>query len=235
MVHNKKSSAETKTHRKGLKKLSKDKKEITSSLTHLAGAILALAGTVVLLIHSLPKGEGARNASVLTFGISMVLLYTASATYHWVDEAKEKLKLFMRKIDHMAIFVLIAGTYTPLCVMALDKPSGWILLVSAWGVAFAGFLMKIFWMNAPQWISSGLYVAMGWMSVFEIKPLAKALSSGGTFWLAAGGIIYTIGAFIYGLERPRINISWFGSHELFHLFVIAGTACHYVMVYSYVA
>ena len=215
--------------------MSKDKREITSSITHLVGAVLAIIGTISLLIHSIPKGETARNAASLVFGISMIVLYTASASYHWIDEAKERIKLMMRRIDHMAIFVLIAGTYTPLCVLALDKPAGWILLIAAWSVAFFGFLMKIFWMNAPQWISSGLYVGMGWMSVFEIKSLSSALPPQGLFWLAAGGIIYTIGAFIYGLEKPRLNISWFGSHELFHLFVIAGTACHYIMVYRYVA
>ena len=215
--------------------MSKDKREITSSITHLVGAVLAIIGTISLLIHSIPKGETARNAASLVFGISMIVLYTASASYHLIDEAKERIKLMMRRIDHMAIFVLIAGTYTPLCVLALDKPAGWILLIVAWSVAFLGFLMKIFWMNAPQWISSGLYVGMGWMSVFEIKSLSSALPPQGLFWLAAGGIIYTIGAFIYGLEKPRLNISWFGSHELFHLFVIAGTACHYIMVYRYVA
>ncbi len=215
--------------------MSKDKREITSSITHLVGAVLAIIGTISLLIHSIPKGETARNAASLVFGISMIVLYSASASYHLIDEAKERIKLMMRRIDHMAIFVLIAGTYTPLCVLALDKPAGWILLIVAWSVAFFGFLMKIFWMNAPQWISSGLYVGMGWMSVFEIKSLSSALPPQGLFWLAAGGIIYTIGAFIYGLEKPRLNISWFGSHELFHLFVIAGTACHYIMVYRYVA
>ena len=215
--------------------MSQDKREITSSITHLVGAVLAIIGTISLLIHSIPKGETARNAASLVFGISMIVLYSASASYHWIDEAKERIKLMMRRIDHMAIFVLIAGTYTPLCVLALDKPAGWILLIVAWSVAFLGFLMKIFWMNAPQWISSGLYVGMGWMSVFEIKSLSSALPPQGLFWLAAGGIIYTIGAFIYGLEKPRLNISWFGSHELFHLFVIAGTACHYIMVYRYVA
>ncbi len=215
--------------------MSKDKREITSSITHLVGAVLAIIGTISLLIHSIPKGETARNAASLVFGISMIVLYSASASYHLIDEAKERIKLMMRRIDHMAIFVLIAGTYTPLCVLALDKPAGWILLIVAWSVAFLGFLMKIFWMNAPQWISSGLYVGMGWMSVFEIKSLSSALPPQGLFWLAAGGIIYTIGAFIYGLEKPRLNISWFGSHELFHLFVIAGTACHYIMVYRYVA
>ena len=215
--------------------MSKDKREITSAITHLVGAVLAIIGTISLLIHSIPKGETARNAASLVFGISMIVLYSASASYHLIDEAKERIKLMMRRIDHMAIFVLIAGTYTPLCVLALDKPAGWILLIVAWSVAFLGFLMKIFWMNAPQWISSGLYVGMGWMSVFEIKSLSSALPPQGLFWLAAGGIIYTIGAFIYGLEKPRLNISWFGSHELFHLFVIAGTACHYIMVYRYVA
>ena len=215
--------------------MSKDKREITSSITHLVGAVLAIIGTISLLIHSIPKGETARNAASLVFGISMIVLYSASASYHLIDEAKERIKLMMRRIDHMAIFVLIAGTYTPLCVLALDKPAGWILLIVAWSVAFLGFLMKIFWMNAPQWISSGLYVGMGWMSVFEIKSLSSALPPQGLFWLAAGGIIYTIGAFIYGLEKPRLNISWFGSHELFHLFVIAGTASHYIMVYRYVA
>ncbi|MDO5563046.1 MAG: hemolysin III family protein [Synergistaceae bacterium] len=214
--------------------MSKDKREITSSITHLAAAALALLGTIWLTVRAVRHGDASRLISELVFGVSMVFLYSMSTAYHWIDEAKERAKLAMRRIDHIAIFVLIAGTYTPVCVLTLGGPVGYFLLAAVWGVALIGLFIKIFWMDAPQWLSCGLYVAMGWLIVCDVVPLFRSLPAGGLVWLIAGGVIYTIGAFIYGLKKPNLKISWFGSHELFHLFVIGGSVCHFVTVLCYV-
>ncbi|MDO4560913.1 MAG: hemolysin III family protein [bacterium] len=215
--------------------MKKDKREITSSLTHLAGALFAAAGTIKLAYDALGKEGAAALASVLIFGISMVVLYSTSSLYHWCCAVQARAAKFMQRLDHIAIFLLIAGTYTPICVITLGYPLGYIMLSLVWGAAAAGLLMKIFWMEAPVWLSCSLYVAMGWIAAFFAVPLARALTPGALVWLVAGGLLYTTGAVIFGLERPRLSFSWFGSHELFHLFVMGGSLCHYITVSRYLA
>lgn len=211
--------------------MKKDKREITSSATHLAGAVLALAGTVKLAYDSFCGRNGAAAfVSVLIFGASMVLLYATSSVYHWSCAVKARCAAMMQRLDHMAIFLLIAGTYTPICVIALGYPAGYIMLALVWGTAAAGVFLKIFWMEAPVWFSCAVYLAMGWTAAFFIVPLVRALPVVSLAWLAAGGALYTAGAVIFGLERPRLKLSWFGPHELFHLFVIGGSVCHYITV-----
>ena len=210
--------------------MNKDKREVTSSLTHLAGALLALAGTIKLAYDAFGEKSAGAFASVLVFGVSMVLLYSTSSLYHWCCAVRARAAAFMQRLDHMAIFLLIAGTYTPICVIMLGYPVGYIMLALVWGVALAGLLMKIFWMGAPIWLSCSVYVTMGWIAAFFIVPLVRALPLSATLWLIAGGALYTAGAIIFGLERPRFKLSWFGSHELFHLFVIRGSVCHYITV-----
>ena len=208
--------------------MNKDKREVTSSLT--AGALLALAGTIKLAYDAFGEKSAGAFASVLVFGVSMVLLYSTSSLYHWCCAVRARAAAVMQRLDHMAIFLLIAGTYTPICVIMLGYPVGYIMLALVWGVALAGLLMKIFWMGAPVWLSCSVYVAMGWIAAFFIVPLVRALPLSATLWLIAGGALYTAGAIIFGLERPRFKLSWFGSHELFHLFVIGGSVCHYITV-----
>lgn len=215
--------------------MKKDKREVTSSMTHLAGALLAAAGTVKLSIDAFGSEGAGGLASALIFGVSMVLLYSTSSIYHWCCAVQAHAASFMQRLDHMAIFLLIAGTYTPICVIALGYPIGWIILALVWGVAALGLVMKIFWMDAPVWLSCSLYLAMGWIAAFFIVPLVRALSWGSLAWLAAGGALYTAGAFIFGLERPRLRLSWFGSHELFHIFVMAGSLCHYITIWKCLA
>lgn len=210
-------------------KIKKDKREITSSLTHLAGALLAAVGTVKLA--AMAFGGGALElTAVLVFGLSMVLLYSTSSLYHWSCAVRARAASAMQRLDHMAIFLLIAGTYTPICVLALGGSTGWLMLALVWSAAAAGLLMKLFWMSAPVWLSCGVYLAMGWIAAFFIVPLFHALSWSSLAWLAAGGLFYSIGAVIFGLERPRFTWSWFGPHELFHLFVMGGSVCHYLTV-----
>ena len=215
--------------------MKKDKREITSSLTHLAGALFALAGTITRAYDAFGEEGAAAFVSVLVFGTSMVVLYSTSSIYLWCCAVQARAAKFMQRLDHIAIFLLIAGTYTPVCVITLGYPLGYIMLSLVWGVAAAGLLMKIFWMEAPVWLSCSLYVAMGWIAAFFIVPLVHALTPGALVWLVAGGLLYTAGAVIFGLERPRLSFSWFGPHELFHLFVMGGSLCHYITVSHYLA
>jgi len=215
--------------------MNSDKKEITSALTHLGGAILGLLALGLLLNAAIKAGSLLALVSFLIFGLSMIFLYSTSCIYHFIDSSKKKAKLIMRKLDHIMIFVLIAGTYTPVCLLVLNKDLGYKLLALVWSVTIIGAFIKIFWINAPRWVSAGLYLGMGWLSVLVFMPLVKNMAPGGIFWLVAGGLLYTVGGIIYGLKKPNIDKPWFGFHELFHLFVLAGTFCHFMMMYLYIA
>lgn len=211
-----------------------DKKEITSALTHLGGAIFGLIGTFLFLI-----GDKISNAvtatAFLVFGITMILLYSTSTAYHLIDKSKQKAKLIMRKLDHIMIFVFVSGSYTPICLLVLSKDIGYKLLALVWSITIIGAIIKLFWITAPNWVSSILYIGMGWLAVIVLSPLVNTMPLGGLIWLIAGGLFYTIGGVIYGVKRPNINKTYFGFHELFHIFILAGSLCHYVMMYFYVA
>ncbi|MGB4606980.1 MAG: hemolysin III family protein [Tissierellia bacterium] len=215
--------------------MNSDKKEITSALTHLGGAIFGLLALGLLLNAAIKAGSLLALISFLIFGLSMIFLYSTSCIYHFIDSSKKKAKLIMRKLDHIMIFVLIAGTYTPVCLLVLNKDLGYKLLALVWSITIIGAFIKIFWINAPRWISAGLYLGMGWLSVLVFMPLVESMAPGGIFWLVAGGLLYTVGGVIYGLKKPNIDKPWFGFHELFHLFVLAGTFCHFMMMYLHVA
>ncbi|HRC82005.1 MAG TPA: hemolysin III family protein [Sedimentibacter sp.] len=215
--------------------MNSDKKEITSALTHLGGAIFGLLALGLLLNAAIKAGSLLALISFLIFGLSMIFLYSTSCIYHFIDSSKKKAKLIMRKLDHIMIFVLIAGTYTPVCLLVLNKDLGYKLLALVWSITIIGAFIKIFWINAPRWISAGLYLGMGWLSVLVFMPLVKSMAPGGILWLISGGLLYTVGGVIYGLKKPNIDKPWFGFHELFHLFVLAGTFCHFMMMYLYVA
>ena len=212
-----------------------DKKEITSALTHLGGAIFGVIGLILLLNIAVKSSSLITIASFLVFGLSMIFLYSTSCVYHFIDSSKKKAKVIMRKLDHIMIFVLIAGTYTPICLLILNKDIGYKLLFVVWSITIIGAFIKIFWINAPRWVSAGLYLGMGWLSIFVFMPLIKSMAAGGIFWLCLGGLLYTVGGVIYGLKKPAIDKLWFGFHELFHIFVLAGSFCHFMMMYYYVA
>lgn len=215
--------------------MSRDKKEITSALTHMGGAIFSVVGMIMLLYVSIQSKNMISSIAFIIFGLSMILLYSTSTIYHFIDASKKKAKLIMRKLDHIMIFVLISGTYTPICLLSLSKTIGYTLLSVVWGITIIGIFIKIFWINAPRWISAALYIGMGWISILVFMPLTKGLAAGGVFWLVLGGVLYTVGGVIYGLKKPNIDKPWFGFHELFHLFVLAGSFCHFIMMYFYVA
>lgn len=211
-------------------------REPGSALTHFIGMMMALFASVPLLVKAGVTSGQKNFTAMLIFMLSMVLLYGASATYHSVNLSGRPLRIF-RKLDHMMIFVLIAGSYTPVCLIVLGGRQGYALLALVWGIAIAGMLIKAFWITCPKWFSSVIYIAMGWVCVLVFGQLLATLPPAAFFWLLAGGVIYTIGGIIYALKLPIFNSkhSFFGSHEIFHIFVMAGSVCHFIFMYNYVA
>jgi len=211
-------------------------REPGSAITHFIGMMLAVFAAIPLLVKT-GVTSGWQNMAVMAIFVgSMILLYASSATYHAVNLVGSKLKLF-RKIDHMMIFVLIAGTYTPVCLIILGGQSGYMLLALVWSIAAFGILIKSLWITCPKWFSSMIYIAMGWVCVLVFGQLLATLPTGGFLWLLAGGLIYTAGGIIYALKLPLFNSRHhsFGSHEIFHLFCMGGSFCHFVFMYLYVA
>ena len=211
-------------------------REPGSALTHFSAMMMALFAAVPLLLKAgIMSGQKNFYAMTIFMG-SMILLYGASTLYHSVDLSGSRLRIF-RKIDHMMIFVLIAGTYTPVCLLVLGGKMGLTLLTAVWSIAIFGMLVKAFWITCPKWFSSLIYIAMGWVCVFVFNGLWEALPKAAFLWLLAGGVIYTVGGVIYALKLPLFNSRHkaFGSHEVFHLFVMGGSVCHFIFMYLYVA
>ena len=211
-------------------------REPGSAITHFIAMMMAVFATVPLLVKAGIQSGWENFLAMAIFMGSMILLYGASATYHSVDLTGRSLRVF-RKLDHMMIFVLIAGSYTPVCLIVLGGKLGYTLLALVWGIAAVGMLVKACWITCPKWFSSVIYIAMGWVCVLVFGPLLKTLSAPAFLWLLAGGIIYTVGGVIYALKLPIFNQKhrYFGSHEIFHLFVMGGSLCHYMMMYQFVA
>lgn len=209
-------------------------REPINGFTHLGGAILSFAGLLALVIKTtLTSPTIVDITAVIIFGISLVLLYSASATYHLVV-ASDKVISFLRKVDHSMIFILIAGSYTPFCLIALKGIEGWVTFGIVSGIAICGVVFKMIWFNCPRWLSTSVYIGMGWISVFIIIPLYKSIALGGILLLLAGGISYTIGAIIYGLKPKALKFKNLGFHEIFHIFILIGSLCHYIAVFKYV-
>lgn len=203
--------------------------------THAIGAAAAFIGGGILLIHAIWNGSsGMALWASLCFCLSMLALYIASAIYHyWPGDINSGgIKLRLRKLDHSMIYVLIAGSYTPFCVVLLPQPKGIQFCLSIWGVAIIGVLLKLFWMNAPRMLSTLFYLVMGWSVLFAIRDFA-ALGLPCLTLLALGGICYTVGAVFYAIKKPNISKDW-TFHELFHLLILAGSLFHYLAVFFYV-
>ena len=197
---------------------------------------MAMLAAVPLLIKAAKAPDRIHFAALGIFALSMILLYGASATYHSI-RGSQRVQTILRKIDHMMIFVLIAGSYTPICLVVLNGTTGYVMLALVWGIAIAGIVIKLCWITCPKWFSSILYIAMGWLCVLAFHPLFLALSRPAFGWLLAGGIIYTVGGVIYSLKMPMFNAKHkkFGTHEIFHLFVMGGSFCHFIVMYYFVA
>ena len=210
-------------------------KDPGSAITHFIGMLMAVFAAVSLIIKAAHEPERIYLVSIIIYAASLILLYAASTTYHTFDRS-EKINTILKKIDHMMISVLIAGSYTPICLLVLKGKLGFTLLAIVWGIAIIGILIKAFWVYCPKWVSSVLYIGMGWTCVLAFTQILNSMSPAAFGWLLAGGIIYTIGGVIYALKLPIFNLKHkdFGSHEIFHLFVMGGSACHFVVMYAFV-
>ena len=210
-------------------------KDPGSAITHFIGMLMAIFAAVPLLIKAAHEPSRIYVISIAIYAISLILLYAASTTYHTFNKS-EKINTILKKIDHMMISVLIAGSYTPICLLVLKGTTGIILLSIVWGIAIVGILIKAFWVYCPKWVSSVLYIGMGWTCVLAFTQLLNSMSPAAFGWLLAGGIIYTVGGVIYALKLPLFNSrhKYFGSHEIFHLFVMGGSACHFIVMYAFV-
>ena len=207
-------------------------KDPGSAITHFIGMMMAMFAATPLLIKAARQPDKIHMIALAIFISSMILLYAASTLYHTLDLSQKANKM-LKKIDHMMIFILIAGTYTPICIIALPQPLGARLLALVWGIALVGIVVKMFWVTCPKWFSSILYIGMGWTCVLAFTQILNSLSKAAFGWLLAGGIIYTIGGIIYALKLPIFNAKhkYFGSHEIFHLFVMGGSICHFIVMY----
>ena len=202
------------------------KEEFWNVFSHGSGLVLSIIAVFLLLEKSCDYSNLPLTLSFGVFGISLVLLYAASTFYHSAKDPQRRFRL--KVFDHIAIFILIAGTYTPFSVVTLNGTTGYTILAVAWGIAFLGTVLKIFFTGRFKILSTLMYVAMGWIIVFAISPLMQSLSTPGLWWLFAGGLAYTLGAVIYTISRVKYN------HAIFHVFVLLGSFCHFMSIYNYV-
>lgn len=211
-----------------------DFREPTNAWTHLIGALLSFGGLIAMLvlIQTEQRLDAATVASVIAFGIGLIGLYYTSFYYHAVKTSDQRL-LRLKKLDHAMIFLLIAGSYTPFCLLCLTGTLRVVLTSAIWGVAVVGILMMVFWIGMPRWLNTTLYIFLGWFALFALKPLYDALPPMGFFLLLFGGVLYTVGGVMYGLKKPNISEKW-GFHEIFHVFVMLGSLCHFVAVFNYI-
>lgn len=210
-------------------------KDPGSAITHFIGMLMAIFAAIPLLIKAAHEPGKIYIISITIYAISLILLYAASTTYHTFNRS-ERINTLLKKIDHMMISVLIAGSYTPICLLVIKGRLGIILLSIVWSIAIIGILIKAFWVYCPKGVSSVLYIGMGWTCVLAFTRILNAMSPAAFGWLLAGGLIYTIGGVIYALKLPVFNNRHknFGSHEIFHLFVMGGSACHFIVMYAFV-
>ena len=209
-------------------------REPGSAITHGIAMVFALIGAIPLMRRAVTGGTVTWIAAFI-FCASMILLYGASTAFHTFD-INPHVNTILKKADHMMISVFIAGSYTPICLLVLPKPTGLMLLAVVWGLALAGILIKAFFVFCPKWVSSILYIGMGWTCLLALGKIFQNMDPTGFAFLFVGGLIYTIGGVIYALKLPVLDRlpKNFGNHEIFHLFVMAGSLCHYIVIYSYV-
>ena len=212
-------------------------RDLVSGLTHCIGAALSLVGLVLLIVFSAIYGNAYHVVSFTIFGVGLFLLYLFSTLYHWLKISEKGITVF-RKFDHIMIYILIAASYTPICLVPLRGPWGWTIFGIIWGLAVLGTILTAVWIKAPRFITTTIYLIMGWAVVIAAYPLIQVFKEANNFgsliWLLAGGIFYTIGGIIYGLKVPKTKWKGFGFHEIFHIFVMLGSACHYWFILRYV-
>ncbi|MBN2413187.1 hemolysin III family protein [candidate division KSB1 bacterium] len=213
--------------------MAKSLREPVIGLTHCIGTGLAITALVLLVVRAGLHGTAWHVVSYSIFGTGLVLLYTFSTLYHWLNLSEKGIKFF-RKMDHIMIFVLIAATYTPICLVPLRGGWGWSFFGVVWGLAIMGILLSIFWIHAPRWFSTSLYILLGWIVIIGFIPLAQAMPLNGLLWLFLGGLLYTIGGLIYNYKKPDPFPGIFGYHGLFHIFVVFASITHFIVMYFYV-
>ncbi len=209
-------------------------REPVNTLSHFVGVILSLLGLIVLL--DLSESDPWRLTSFAIYGLSSILLYTSSTLLHGL-KVKERAERVLLRLDHAAIFIMIAGSYTPLTLITLREYSpawGWTLFGIVWGTAILGVIFKLFWLDAPRWLSTGLYLLMGWLAVIAVGPMMQTLPVGGLAWLVVGGLFYSVGALVFIFERPDFYPGLLGHHELWHMLVLAGSVSHFLLLLFYV-
>ena len=209
-------------------------REPVNGLTHLIGAILSLIGLIAMLLKlSFDNGTALQYIAIIAFGIGSILLYSASAIYHSVISSSKKVLMRLKRLDHSMIFLLIAGSYAPYCLIALNNKSGYILFSAVAIASLVGIIFKLAWVTCPRWLSSTIYISIGWFAIFAVYPISKAMPAIGVFLLVLGGIVYTVGGIIYALKKDKFKIGLFGTHEIFHVFIMLGTLCHFLSVFIY--
>lgn len=208
-------------------------REPFSSYSHFIGAIAAACGLAIMLIRAVIEGVDALTGlSVLLFGLSLIALYSASAVYHYARAGEQVLRV-LKKLDHSMIYVLIAGSYTPFCVAYMPASEREVFLGCLWAAAFLGILFKLVWLDAPRWIGTLIYLAMGWSILVDL-PAFASMPTACLVLVAAGGVSYSVGAVMYIAKRPNLSPNW-GFHVLFHLFILAGSLLHFLAVFLFVA
>ena len=207
-------------------------REPVNGLTHLGAAIVAVFGLAALLV--IGRDSLAKQASLLVYGAALILMFSASAAYHLI-KARPQAAQVLRKLDHSAIYLLIAGTYTPICLHFFTGFWRWGVLAIIWFMALAGIAVKVFVIRAPRWLNAAIYLAMGWLCLAGAKVMLATMPTGALAWLLLGGILFSVGAIVYVAKRPDFYPGVFGFHEIWHIFVILGCLSHFILVAFYVA
>ena len=212
----------------------KNLREPINSITHFVGAGLSFIALIAMLVKvAISDPSVISILSVTIFGISLTLLYATSGTYHGIISTEKVIKFF-QKLDHSMIFILIAGSYAPFCLISIGDKFGFTMFLIMITLAIVGIIFKLCWFNCPCWVDSVMYIGMGWIALFMIKPLAAILPGISLFWLVLGGILYTIGGIIYATKSKKLTIGNWGFHEIFHIFILFGSLSHFICVYTYV-
>ena len=208
-------------------------KEPFSAISHALGAILSVIALTLLIQESINPIKPWHIVSFTIFGTGMFLLYTASTLYHWLPVSTD-IENKLRNLDHVMIHILIASTYTPICLIPLRGVWGWSMFGIVWTLTIFGILLKLFWKSLPNWFSTTFYIFLGWLSILAIYPMMMTLQLGAIIWIFIGGFFYTLGAIIHGINKPNPIPKILGAHDIFHVFVILGSFCHFMCMYNYI-
>jgi hemolysin III len=207
-------------------------REPVNGLTHLSAAVIAAVGLVLLMY--LGRDSLFKLASLFVYASSLVLMFAASAAYHLI-QGGPRIRLLLRKLDHSSIYLLIAGTYTPICLRFFDGFWQWGIPAIIWSMALIGILVKLFIIHAPRWVTAAVYLLMGWLSLVAVPEMLRAMPVGALAWLVLGGLLFTVGAAVYVAKKPDWFPGVFGFHEIWHVFVILGCLCHFIVIAAFVA